>query len=52
MSEEKKQPCQSERESWSCPNMRMVPNDLDMNFEHYKCKICGRTMTLDYNEMR
>ena len=44
--------CMSDRESWSCRNMKEVDGDLDMSYEHYKCKVCGRTMTLDYEEMR
>lgn len=46
------QRCQTERESWSCKNMKERENDLDMQYEHYECKICGRTMKLDYDEMR
>jgi len=45
-------PCKTERESWSCPNMKGVEGDTDMNFEHYECKVCGRRVALDYEEMR
>jgi hypothetical protein len=44
--------CQTERESWTCPNMKSVPGDKDMSGDNYACKVCGRTMWLDYEEMR
>ena len=44
--------CNTERESWDCPNMRGVDGDTSMTHEHYACKACGRRMTLDYDEMR
>lgn len=47
-----KPPCQTDRESWSCPNMKARENDRDMSYEHYDCKICGRHHALDYDEMR
>lgn len=47
-----KPPCQTGRESWSCPNMQPVEGDTDMSFEHYECKVCGRHIALDYDEMR
>ena len=47
-----KPPCSSERESWSCQNMEAVPGDLDMEREHYECKVCGRRISLDYEEMK
>jgi hypothetical protein len=48
----KEKVCQTERESWSCPNMKGVEGDTDMSGEHYECKVCGRTMFLDYEEMK
>lgn len=45
-------PCESERESWSCKNMKPREGDTDMQFEHYDCKVCGRHMALDYDEMK
>ena len=45
-------PCQSKRESWDCPNMLPVEGDTSMTHEHYECKVCGRRMALDYDEMR
>ncbi len=47
-----KTPCATERESWQCINMRPIGNDTDMNYEHYECKLCGRRVALDYDEMR
>ena len=47
-----KTPCTSKRDSWQCPNMLPVPGDLSMTHEHYECKVCGRTVALDYEEMR
>lgn len=35
-----------------CPNMKMEDDDCDMDREHYKCKVCGETDWLDYEEMR
>lgn len=51
-SDEKRAPCTTARESWQCPNMRPVENDTSMTHEHYECKICGRRVALDYDEMR
>lgn len=45
-------PCKTERESWTCPNMKAVEGDTDMNYEHYSCKVCGKRVSLDYDEMR
>lgn len=45
-------PCTTERESWTCPNMKSVRDDRDMTGDNYKCAVCGRTMWLDYEEMR
>jgi hypothetical protein len=45
-------PCKTEREAWSCPNLKDRENDTDMNYEHYDCKVCGRHVKLDYDEMR
>ena len=47
-----KAPCKTERDSWDCPNMREVECDTSMTHEHYECKVCGRRMALDYDEMR
>lgn len=44
--------CATERESWTCKNMKSVDGDTDMEYEHYECKVCGRRMKLDYEEMR
>lgn len=44
--------CATERETWTCPNMRGVDGDLSMDYEYYECKVCGRTMKLDYEEMK
>jgi hypothetical protein len=44
--------CKTARESWRCPNMKPRDDDRDMSGEHYECKVCGRTMFLDYDEMR
>lgn len=44
--------CTTAHQSWSCPNMKPVEGDRDMEYEHYECKACGRTMKLDYEEMR
>lgn len=49
---EKPIPCKTERESWSCPNMKGRENDTDLTGEHYECKVCGQTIFLDYDEMR
>jgi len=35
-----------------CPNMQPKENDTDMNYEHYECKVCGKTDYLDYEEMK
>lgn len=45
-------PCATERESWQCPNMKDRDDDRDMEREHYDCKVCGRHVALDYDEMR
>ena len=47
-----KEPCTTECDSWSCPNMLPVENDTSMTHEHYACKLCGRRVALDYDEMR
>lgn len=44
--------CTTERDTWQCPNMLRVPGDLDMSYEHYECKLCGKHIALDYDEMR
>jgi hypothetical protein len=47
-----KKPCETERQSWQCPNMKPRENDNDMSGEHYECKVCHRHVFLDYDEMR
>ncbi len=49
---EDKEPCKTDRDSWGCKNMREVEGDTSMTREHYACKVCGRRMALDYDEMR
>ena len=44
--------CKTERESWQCPNMLDVEGDTSMTHEHYECKVCGRRIALDYDEMK
>jgi len=38
-------PCKTERESWTCPNMKAVDGDTDMNYENYSCKVCGKRVS-------
>lgn len=47
-----KTPCETERASWECPNMLPVEGDTSMTHEYYQCKLCGRRVALDYDEMR
>lgn len=47
-----KEPCKTARDSWDCPNMLPRANDSDMRYEHYDCKLCGKHIALDYDEMR
>jgi len=47
-----KVPCTTERDSWQCPNMKEKENDTSMTHEKYECRICGRYVSLDYDEMR
>ena len=35
-----------------CPNMKPVKGDTSMRYEHYRCEVCGRRESLDYEEMR
>lgn len=35
-----------------CPNLKPRDGDMDMNYEHYDCAVCGRHVKLDYEEMR
>lgn len=35
-----------------CPNMKRDPNDTDMSYEHYKCDVCGKRDSLNYEEMK
>jgi hypothetical protein len=44
--------CKSEIESWSCPNMLPLDGDDDLEYEHYRCEKCGRTMKLCYDDMK
>lgn len=44
--------CATERDSWTCPNMKEKEGDTSMTHEHYKCEVCGRTMAIDYDEIR
>lgn len=44
--------CKSPRESLSCENMKEVENDTGIDYQHYECKVCGRTMSLHYEEIR
>ena len=45
-------PCTTDRQSWQCPNMKDREDDRDMSGENYDCKLCGRHIWLDYDEMR
>lgn len=45
-------PCVTERQTWQCPNMLEKENDTDMTGENYLCKMCGKRIWLDYEEMR
>ena len=47
-----KEPCKTQRESWQCPNMKGRENDRDMSGDNYDCKVCGRHIWLDYEEMK
>lgn len=44
--------CTTTQQSWTCPNMKPLENDRDMQYEHYYCVKCERRMKLDYDEMR
>lgn len=44
--------CTSEKQSYFCKNMLPVENDLDLEFEHYFCKLCRRKMKLCYEDMK
>ena len=35
-----------------CPNMKPRDGNTSMAYEHYDCKICGKTDFLDYEEMK
>ena len=35
-----------------CENMRRIVNDTSMEYEYYKCEVCGKTDSLCYDEMR
>lgn len=45
-------PCNLEHPISDCPHMKAVDGDLDMDYEHYFCKLCQRREKLDYDEMR
>ena len=49
--EKEKKACETDRESWTCPNMKPVPGDLSLEYEKYECKYCGRRINLYYDEM-
>lgn len=42
--------CHTEKESLACKNMKEYGQDME--YERYKCDVCGRKMKLDYDEMR
>ena len=44
--------CMTMAEADKCPNMKPVEGDMDMEYERYECKVCGRRFKLDYEEMR
>lgn len=44
--------CSSNRQRWSCSQMRRDPKDKDMQYELYRCIKCGAIEWLDYDEMR
>ena len=46
-----KEPCKTQEDTWRCPNMKPVSDDMDMSYERYECKLCGRTEKLDYEEI-
>lgn len=47
-----KEPCATARDSWQCPNM-LSTGDSDMGrFEYYRCSLCGKNETLDWDECR
>jgi len=45
--------CKTAQESWTCPHMVEIQS-ARMDGERYECKFkaCGRSMFLDYEEMR
>ncbi len=47
-----KVPCSTPRQSWQCPNMKSREDDRDMTGDNYDCKVCGRHIWLDYEEMK
>jgi hypothetical protein len=40
------------KDKWQCPNFRTKDGDMDMEYEHYECKVCGQYGWLDYEEMK
>lgn len=44
--------CEKVDPYYTCPNLKEVEGDLSMTHEHYECKVCGRRMKLDYEEMK
>jgi hypothetical protein len=39
-------------ERMKCQNMKSRENDKDWSGDNYDCKVCGRHIWLDYEEMR
>ena len=44
--------CPNAEKYYNCPNMKEKEGDLSMEYEHYECKVCGRSYKLDYEEMK
>jgi len=45
-------PCKHKFPISQCPHMKSVPGDTSMTHENYKCDVCGKRESLDYEEMR
>jgi len=43
-------PCKTDRESWSCKNMKSSYEGYDG--ERYRCAVCSRSVYLDYEDMK
>lgn len=53
MTDEQPQKCSLPKdELLKCPNMKSRENDRDMSGDNYDCKVCGKSVWLDYDEMR